>query len=327
MADPTKDPIKEAEENRAAKDAAEAAALSALQKEELSGLQKYNKEQYTNQGQILNDIYSKINVAKAKDETAQKRENAYRYISGVGDTLSSLANLVGTAHGAANQQQTYNSSAVVEKAEEARKARKLEMEDLAKRQDEMRAQLRELKAAGSLAESQLNVQHAKEKMELESKQRTDAIEAAYKARENWLKEEQLKVDQQNAESARVRAEAYEYGQENPKPTSTGKPPKKHPFEIVGGKMIEIPDNLWTNTAITSVYDLIPMEERTRRSRKVKNAAGKDVDEKDASGNVVYHTATQQEMLNDIVRLAKTNENVAKALENLSKGGANSDKYE
>lgn len=203
--DPTKDKtqqaIEDAEAKKAAREAAnaeETAALQALQEKELEGLQQYNTTQYENLGQIVGDIQSQIDVAKAKDEAAQKRENAFRYISGLGDTLSSLANLVGTAHGASNQKQTYNSSAVVQKAEEARKARKLEMDDLNKRMDEMKTREKELKAAGNLKEAQMNVQHLREQMTLKSKQEEKEREAMYKDR-------MLKVDEMNAVTSRINA--------------------------------------------------------------------------------------------------------------------------
>ena len=331
--DPTKDKTQqaiadaeaEAAAKKAARDAAnaeETAALQALQAKELEGLQQHNAAQYSNLGQIVGDIQSKIDVAKAKDETAQKRENAFRYISGLGDTLSSLANLVGVANKASNQQQTYNSNAVVQKAEEARKARKIEMDDLSKRADEMQARLREMKAAGSLSEAQMGVQHQKEQMALKSQQEERAREAAYKER-------MLKVDEMNAQSAKVRAEAYEYGQENPKPkTTTPKP--VHSFELPGGEILDIPNHRWTDTAITSVYDAIPNELKTKRARLVKDGAGRDVEQTDASGNIVYHTPTKQEMLNDIIRAAKVDEKVAEALKRYAKGatsGANDPEFE
>lgn len=219
-ADPTKDPTQQAivdaeaaaAARKAARDAAnaeEAAALKAAQDAELAGVQAYNTAQYNNLGQIVGDIESKINVAKAKDETAQKRENAYRYISGLGDILSSLANLVGTAHGAANQQQTYNSSAVVQKAEEARKARKIEMDDLAKRADEMQARLRDMKAAGSLQEAQMGVQHQKEQMALKSQQEARDLAAAKNAYEQQkdAQDYALKAAELNLKAGTAAAEA------------------------------------------------------------------------------------------------------------------------
>ena len=189
MADPNeKDPIKEAiaaaeaeaasrAASRIATYAEQTAGLRATQNAEQKGIQDYNTALYENQDQIIKDIEGKLATAQQKDETARKRENAFRYISGLGDTLSSLANLVGTAHGAANQQQTYNSSKVVEKAEAARKARKLEMDDLAKRQDEMAARLREMKAAGSLKEVEARAKHAKESLAL-SKEHANQERAA-----------------------------------------------------------------------------------------------------------------------------------------------------
>ena len=73
------------------------------------------------------------------DKKKSKKENAYRYITGVGDLVSGFANLVGTAHNASHQDQTYVAPELVKKAEAARKERKLEMDALDKRLNEMRA--------------------------------------------------------------------------------------------------------------------------------------------------------------------------------------------
>ena len=156
---------------------AERDALVASQAAETAALGAYNQAQYKNQGEIISAAEAKMNEAKQMDETARRRENAFRYISGLGDTLSGVANLVGTAHGAANQQQKYNSHAVVQKAEAARKARKLEMDDLSKRLDEMKARQRDLQAAGSLKEAELKVKQDKETAALAASQRKAADEA------------------------------------------------------------------------------------------------------------------------------------------------------
>lgn len=172
---PPVDPVQQAKDEAAAaaaerKKAREArqqqeiGALNVIHSQETKGIQDYNKTLYNNQGEILKDIQEKISTAQENDKTAIKRENAYRYISGLGDTLSSLANLVGVANKASNQVQTYNSSKVVEKAEAARKARKLEMDDLSKRQDEMKARLLELQAAGSLREAEALARQNREKL-------------------------------------------------------------------------------------------------------------------------------------------------------------------
>jgi hypothetical protein len=146
-------------------------ALNATHKGEMDALQKYNQQRFNSLGEIISATDARIKEAKQKDEDARRRENAFRYISGLGDTLSSIANLVGTAHGASNQEQHYNSSKVVEKAEEARKARRLELNELSKRLDEMKARQDELKAAGSLKEAQLKASIEKEKAKLLADQR------------------------------------------------------------------------------------------------------------------------------------------------------------
>lgn len=152
-------------------------ALSGTHKAESDAQAAYNQAQYNNVGQIISEVEGKIATAKQKDETARRRENAFRYISGLGDTLSGVANLIGTAHGAANQNQTYNSNAVVQKAEEARKARKIEIDDLSKRLDELTARQKDLKAAGSLAEVQLKAKQDRETYKLQAEQRVKADEA------------------------------------------------------------------------------------------------------------------------------------------------------
>lgn len=162
-------------EREAADEKAREALLSA-QKREADALRTYNQETWNNLGEITSKIETMQKEAKANDETARRRENAMRYISGLGDTLSSLANLVSTAHGASNQNQTYNSHAVVQKAEEARKARKLEIDDLSKRLDEMMARQRELKATGNLKEAEIAARQAKELAAQEAAARKAAIE-------------------------------------------------------------------------------------------------------------------------------------------------------
>lgn len=162
---------------RQSTDSLESQRLQTAQTDEMSALKGVNKAQYANQGQIIQDIQGRINASMQKDTEARKREEAFRHITGLGDTLSSLANLVGVANGAANQQQTYNSNAVVQKAEEARKARKIEIEDLNKRLDEMTARHRDMIASGSLKEAELKAKQARESLQLEMDQRKASEEA------------------------------------------------------------------------------------------------------------------------------------------------------
>lgn len=224
-------------------------ALSGTHKAESDAQAAYNQTQYNNVGQIISDVEGKIATAKQKDETARRRENAFRYISGLGDTLSGVANLIGTSRGAANQKQTYNSHAVVQKAEEARKARKLEMEDLSKRLDEMTARQRDLKAAGSLAQAQLKAKQDREKYELQAKQRAKADEAKRyadtqahtamrEAREDWEADrtfaerqrqfdaEQKRLATQNREKLAIQKEIAEAKAEAERVKQAMKPEKQ-----------------------------------------------------------------------------------------------------
>lgn len=242
--------------------AEETAALNAAQTAETEGVKAYNQAQYQNLGQIVGDIQSKIDTAKAKDETAIKRENAYRYISGLGDTISSLANLVGTAHDASNQPQVYNSHAVVQKAEEARKIRKLEMDDLRKRQDEMNARLREMKAAGSLKEAELNAKHQKELIALQSEQRKLAEEQkrheekmAYQkerdAAQDALAKARMDVDQkQFAMNYNLRLRELEA-------TLADKAEKKTYPVTIKGQKYEIPVRELNDAQVGNIFSKLP----------------------------------------------------------------------
>lgn len=158
----------DADTQRAKSQEAATAALAKTQEDERDAYDAYNRAMWQNLGQITSEIETKQNTAKEKDAVALKREKAMRYISGLGDTLSSIANLVGTAHGAANQQQTYHSNTVVQKAEEARKARKIEIDALNDRLNEMLARQRELKAAGNLKAAEVAARQAKEQAALQA---------------------------------------------------------------------------------------------------------------------------------------------------------------
>lgn len=158
----------DADTQRAKSQEAATAALSKTQEDERDAYDAYNRAMWQNLGQITSEIETKQNTAKEKDAVALKREKAMRYISGLGDTLSSIANLVGTAHGAANQEQTYHSNTVVQKAEEARKARKIEIDALSDRLNEMLARQRELKAAGNLKAAEVAARQAKEQAALQA---------------------------------------------------------------------------------------------------------------------------------------------------------------
>lgn len=62
-------------------------------------------------------------LEKALDPQAMRAESSRKWIAGIGDALASVANMVGTGHGAANQQQTYALPSVNAAIEADRKRR------------------------------------------------------------------------------------------------------------------------------------------------------------------------------------------------------------
>lgn len=254
-------------------DQSEKDALAASHAAEASALGAYNQAQFKNQGEIISAAEAKMNEARQKDETARKRENAFRYISGLGDTLSGVANLVGTARGAANQQQTYNSHAVVQKAEAARKARKLEMDDLSKRLDEMKARQRDLQAAGSLKEAELKVRQDKETAALAASQRKAADEAkryadsqSYRAmrdatedwqRERTFNEQQRQYNEGAAERKRQFDKTYNLQYAKFKEEQKG---NKYNFTFSDGS-IDIPKEKINDVNVERIFQMLPEEIR------------------------------------------------------------------
>lgn len=298
-------------------DQMETEALAASHKAEAEGLANYNKAQYANMGQILSDVRGMIDAAKQKDETARRRENAFRYISGLGDTLSGVANLIGTAHGAANQKQTYNSHAVVQKAEEARKARKLEMDELSKRLDEMTARQREMQAAGSLKEVELKARHDKEKAALAATQRKAAEEAkkyadtkSYRAMrdatEDWQRERTFNA-QQSQWQKNYDLQLRKFNEEQKG--------NKYNFTFSDGS-VDIPKEKINDANIERIFQMIPEDIRA-------NIKGEQttVYETDELGNSVRKTGNKAPSLSQklaaIAAYAESDENMKNELRRLA----------
>ena len=243
------------------------------------------------------------------DETAQKRQAAYRYISGIGDAISGVANLVGTAHGAANQEQHYNAPAVIQKAEASRKERKLEMDKLNERIRELKAQKGALAASKEMKLGEQRAKHAAAMAELELQKAKDELGLA-----------KAKIDAESRENAAITRGEYQVKtqeEKNKKTTDSGprQPQTQHQFDFGNGEGAVIPKHKWTKATMAEVYSLIPEEERTKRVRK--NQYG--IDEKDAEGNPVYYTPSEDEMTADIVAAAKKYPEVQGKLKALEEG--------
>lgn len=152
--------------------------------------------QETAMGKVLEEAETLRAEQQQLDETAQKRANAYRYITGIGDAISGIANLVGTAHGAANQEQHYNAPSVIQKAEAARKERKLEMDKLNERLRELKAQKDALAATKEMKLGEQRAKSAAEKAALELQKATDMQRQA-----NWQAEMDYRKGRDAADDA------------------------------------------------------------------------------------------------------------------------------
>lgn len=118
-------------------------------------------------------------IEKALDPRIQRAENARKWVSGIGDALASVANLVGTGHFASNQKQTYSLPGVNEAIEK----------DRARRQTAYQKQLDRLNA--------LEIQAAKDKQaeaEREAKKAENEAKRAFD-REKWEAEKEHKKNQ------------------------------------------------------------------------------------------------------------------------------------
>lgn len=112
---------------------------------------------------LMGEVETKRKGLAQQDETKRKKEEAYRYVAGLGDTISGIANLVGTAHNAANQKQTYNAPELVQRAEALRKQRKLEMDDLNARLDELKRQKNAVESAKGLKQAEIKSAYANQR--------------------------------------------------------------------------------------------------------------------------------------------------------------------
>lgn len=267
--------------------------------------------QETAMGKILEEAETLRAEKQQLDENTQKRVNAYRYITGIGDAISGVANLVGTAHGAANQEQHYNSPAVIQMAEASRKERKLEMDQLNERLRELKAQKGALAATKEMKLGEQRAKSAAEKAALELQKAEDELGLAKTAIRAASSEKVADI------KGKYQVETQEEKNKGETKTTgrSGQPQNQHQFDFGNGEGAVIPKHKWTKSAMAEIYNLIPEEERTRRVRK--NQYG--LDEKDADGNPVYHTPSEMEMTADIVAAAKKHPEVQEKLKALEKG--------
>lgn len=229
---------------------------------ELADYEKAYDGQIKSVGDFISAAEAKIKERKEQDGQYRKRENAYRYISGLGDTLSGIANLVGTANDASNQEQKYNSHAVVQKAEEARKARKLEMDKISERIDEMKERERALRASKDLKTAELRARQAKEARELQFRQ--DQLAREQEREDARMEENRRQFDErmaQEAERSRVQQDQWQktYNMQYAKFKEEQKG-NQYNFTFSDGS-IDIPKNKINEGNIERIYKMLPEDVR------------------------------------------------------------------
>lgn len=237
----------------------------------------------------------KLNLS-AQDEEAQRKSNAYRYIAGIGDAISGVANLVGTAKGASNQSQAYNAPGVMAMAEEQRKARKLDMDKLDARMNELKAQRTTVESARDLKLGELRGQKA-----------SDLATAELKRLQG--------VGDMKAANTKAKASLAVQGMKNEaqknKKSSASKPGEEYTFYGKDGNPTVIPGHKWNKEAALKAYSLIPEERRTKRQKY--DRFGDPI--KDA-----YQSPSMSDILYDIGVEVETNEKLQEYLAALAKGG-------
>lgn len=254
-------------------------------------------------GSLINEAAILRGEKQKLDEKALKREKAYRYIAGLGDAISGVANLVGTAHGAANQTQYYNAPEVIQKAEASRKERKLEMDKLKERLDELSAQKTALRSAKELKLGELAGSKAKELATAEL-QRAKGLGDIYTTNATNVTKV-LTTSMNNAAALERELSGQDDNLEQP---------KTRDFDFGDGTGVKIPSSKWTDVAMQEVYNLIPDDQRTKTPLTSGGVAVYGPD-----GKALYKSPTKGEMLADIVKAAKTNGAVQAALKAIEKG--------
>lgn len=272
-------------------------------------LDKSYGAQETAMGSLINEAAILRGEKQKLDEKALKREKAYRYIAGLGDAISGVANLVGTAYGAANQTQYYNAPEVIQRAEASRRERKLEMDKLKERLDELSAQKTALRSAKELKLGELSGKKASELATAEL-QRVQGLGGIYKTNAD---------NQTKAFTAMVNASARKEAAQTKK-TSAAKPGEEYTFYDANGKPTTIPGHKWNKEAALKAYSLIPNERRTKRQKY--DRYGDPI--KDA-----YQNPSMTDILYDIAVESETNPELQAYLKALASGtslGANDPKW-
>ena len=229
--------------------------------------------------EFLNAVGKQKEELSAQDETQAKRAKAYKYISGIGDVISGVANLAGTVAGAANQHLEPVAPGIMQKAEALRKERKLELDKLTKRMEELTAQKKALTSSKELKLGELAAGKA-----------SSLATAEMNKLQGLADIEKAKIN------AKAKVDVQEKKNEKPTTTSSSKTtPKYEYFAAADGSTLELD--------VTNVKDF----DKTARAL-VDAAIASEI----KSGKNTYFTPADIEAYNKAVKAAEKGE--PKALE-------------
>lgn len=205
---------------------------------------------------LISDWEGKKARATKQDETAQRKARNMQMIAGISDGLTSLANLIGVAHGGTNiEMGTGALTPFQQKMEAARLERKADIKSIDDRLEQYRNQMRQMQMAKGTAVAQQKAAEAErtfktservagekhaEKM-LDKKIVADAATSSAKLQSDAY---QKALDRSNAKDvARIRAEATE-----------GNKRKPEQFTLTGADGKEIVYNIPAETAEAIMRD-------------------------------------------------------------------------
>lgn len=112
---------------------------------------------------LLNSLEARAEEYRREHETYQKGARSRAVISGIGDSISSLANLIGVGNWASNQKQEYQSPRVAADAERERREHQIRMDGIRDRMDRLKDREREARLAMSLGLAEYDVRRRAEK--------------------------------------------------------------------------------------------------------------------------------------------------------------------
>ena len=169
----------------------------------------------------IDDLQKEADKAKEEDERVRRSESHRRYLAGIGDAFSSLANLYYTTKGSPNQVQTYASPLVNQSIERERARRKNEYDQIVARLDAARTAKerfdtqREVAALKRSASSdparleylnrKLDWEQKKHYSDHDIKERKLELDTAYRDKTITLREYQAETARLNAIAANKRA--------------------------------------------------------------------------------------------------------------------------